>query len=1165
MPSSKLLVEKLGLSAQQLLVVVAALLLTAVSAYSVIRLVDERYQAALRNKISTVLDSTKESVRVWSREQRLLVQSIAQDKHVRKVTKALLALPRKRETLLAAPSQEEMRHEMRFYLESKLYEGYFIIAPDSISLASSRNANVGTPNLLVRYPELLAEVWSGKTRLTPLQRSDVFLERGPQLAASGQETMFVATPIRDESGAIIALLTLRINPFSMLFTIMEHERIGETGDSYAFDRYGMLLSESRFEEELTRIGLLEPGQSSASHLLLLDPGIDLTKGDGMGSVPGELPLTRMVASATSGEDGIDLEGYRDYRGVPVVGAWRWERDLGFGFAIEQDVAEAYDMFYFVRLTTVGAAVITALILVVLAAVFASGKRKIASAQNRLQAIVETANDGIIVIDGQGLIERVNPAMEQMFGYASDVLIGHNVSMLIPEFILSEDDGQLDRNRETSAARVIGTGRETEARRSNGDVFPVELNVNRMELSAGLHFAGVIRDISERKKAEQTIIQAREEAVEANRAKSTFLATMSHEIRTPLYGVVGTVDMLAHTELDSSQHDLVATARDSATLLQGIIDDILDFSKIEAGRLDLEQAPLTLEPLVEKLGGNLRYLADKRGVELLIYCDPKLPEVKGDPVRLRQILYNLTGNAIKFSGGQSGKSGQVMISVLLEKKRSGRVDVCFRVSDNGIGMSAEVQKRLFMSFVQGEEDTTRRFGGTGLGLVITQRLVEMMGGYIEVESSEGQGSIFSVHISLEQEAESSVVDTSDLKGIKVLLVNGNDDVTWMLTNYLQHAGAEVMSVNSDEAIDTCRKECGGIKEPVVVIDTEGDMEMARPLREELRSAMKSVEMRFVLLERGRRCYARPHEDDGLTLDMNALHRATLLNAVAAVVGRESPIQEVAAPKEVLSDPPLSVDEAREKGRLILLADDNETNKMVIGQQLQMIGYLAESAKDGREALEMWRTGSYAMLMTDCHMPEMDGYQLSETIRREEPDGGRIPIMAITADALKGAAQKCFAAGMDDYLTKPIQLYQLQQAMERWLPDTTQERGRDRTTDAPEEASHEAVDPLALGRLLDTQDREMLAEYYTDFLETSTPTVEQIRGAFHEGDLPVLGSLAHKLKSSALTVGANALADCCLALEMAGKQSDTQAANQQMLHFFRLFDQVHKWIDNYCKTE
>ncbi len=1429
MPSGRLAGKsRKGLNTQQLLAVCAALFIMAVSAYSTVHLIQQRYQHSLENSLTTLLQTTIEAIRLWKDSEYLTVRELAQDENIRNATRTLLALPHKPEPLLAADAQQRLRNLMKPYLD--YHRGYFLIAPDNISLASSRNSNVGTINLLTKYPTILARLWNGETLLTPVQRSDVPLssnrEKQPQ---PGDETLFVVTPLKDNNGNVIALLALRIDPYKTLFPLAEKARLGETGESYFFDHYGLMLSRSRFDEQLIQIGLLEPGQSSATNIQVADPGIDLTSLKHRQTLPTDLSLTRMVASALRGGKGSDVKGYRDYRGVPVVGVWEWDNQLGIGLGMEQDVAEAYELFYFVSILIYGGGVIAALILLALVWVFASGKRQLAQLQLRLQSIVETANDGIVVINDQGMIESVNPAMETIFGYSTGEMIGRNVNMLMPEPHHNQHDGYLERYRKTGKARIIGIRQEVDGRRRDGTIFSMELGVNRLDIDSGLHFAGVIHDISERKaaelalaqerdftrdvldsltahitvldekgqivltnrawkefaehncmpkqqsgvginyvevvqhasghtsseaaevaeklqemlagrlqsfsmeypcrgqdkkrwfqmranyfihqdhsavvvshiditrrkeselqlrslndqlrttqqalersgigemwidsqtgrvvhvnehtceflgysreealtltipdfdvhytgreletlvaslqergwgrfetvhmtkqgqhipvevtamtmmdeegkaisicfvvditerkEAEESILKAQEEAISANRAKSTFLATMSHEIRTPLNGVVGTIEMLAHTPLEDSQQDLVATAQDSATLLQGIIDDILDFSKIEAGRLELEQVSIAVEPLVEKLGENLQHIARNRGVELLLYVDPTLPQIKGDPVRLRQILYNIAGNAIKFSSGLPDRNGQVVISVQLEHRESGKVTICFRISDNGIGMSPEVQSRLFNAFVQGEGATTRRFGGTGLGLVITERLVEMMDGSIEINSTEGEGSTFTVHLTLD-EITSPPIETSNLEGIRVILLT-QDKAAHILTNYLQHAGAEVLSEEADKAVEMCKKECPGNDELVVVIDTRGDRELAATLRNTMRNEIADIDLRFLLVERGNRRYARPHEDDGMTLDLNAMRRNTLLNAVAALVGRESPEQERVVPIRPAPEIPLSVEEAREQGRLILLVDDNATNRKVISQQLQLLGYLAEAAADGQEALNMWRNDEYEMLLTDCHMPVMDGYQLSETIRREEPEGIHKPIIAITADALKGTAQRCFASGMDDYLTKPLQLNNLQQAMDKWLPlDTSVKKKSTAKTKKSctkvKKVKPGVVDPKTLGDLLGSHEPGFLAEYYTDFLETSTPTVEQLATAFHNGDLSAISTLSHKLKSAARTIGANNLADCCLALEMAGKTGDATKVDEQMSLLPDMFQSVRDWIENYCKS-
>ncbi len=1156
-------IKNLELNAQLLAVFLAVILIGA-GAYGAVQLIEQRYQRGLEYSLSAVIDTTAKGINLWKKEEMLMVQGMAQEESIIEAAKALLRVQREQKPLLKSKAQQRLRRMMRPNLNK--YRGYFLIAPDNISLASSRDGNVGTSNLLTKYPDILEQLWSGETRLTPIQRSDVSLSTEIEtLPQPGDETLFAGTPVRDEDGDIIALLTLRIDPYKTLLPLTSKGELGETGESYFFDRHGVLLSNSRHEYQLIQLGLLEPGMSSVANLRIRDPGVDLTKLDYKMQFPNNLPLTRMAASATKGEKGTDITGYRDYRGVPVVGAWQWDKELGIGLATEQDVAEAYRLFYFVKTLIYGGSTIAAMILLALAWVFISGKQSLAQLQNRLQAIVETSDYGIVVINEQGVIESINPSMESMFGYSAQEMIDNNISMLMPEPHHSQHDLYLEHYRHTGDSKIIGVGREVEGKRKDGSVFPIDLRINRLELASGLHFAGLIRDISERKQAEQGILKAREEAVHANSAKSNFLATMSHEIRTPLNGIVGTIDMLAHTSLNKDQQDLVETAQDSAVLLQGIIEDILDFSKIEAGRLELEMVPLYLEDLVEKLGENLQHIAKLSEVELLIYIDPELQQIKGDPLRLRQILYNLAGNAIKFSSDLTDRVGQVVISAQLQRRVAGKADISFQVKDNGIGMSREVQERLFRPFVQGEGEITRRFGGTGLGLVITQRLVEIMNGHIELESTEGEGSTFTVHVTLEETTELPPIETSNLEGIKVVLLT-RDEAAQILSSYLRHAGATVVQKIADEAVELCKKERGDANELFVVIDTRGDMDSSTALRNTLREEISDIDQHFLFIERGQRRYARPYEKDGLTLDLNAMRRKTLLNAIAALAGRESPELQTPALIQPEPDIPLSVDEAKAQGRLILLVDDNPTNVKVIGQQLNMLGYLAETAEDGADALEMWRTGSYSLILTDCHMPIMDGYQLSEIIRREETPGTRIPIIATTADALKGTAQRCFDAGMNDYLTKPMKLQQLREALRKWAPKVGVEDESDKEQSFTQGAdmSHEDIDQTALGNILGTQDPEMLAEYYNSFLETSTPTAKQIQDAFNAGDLSEVSRLAHKLKSSARTVGANRLGDCCQALEEAGREGDAQSVSQQMELLPVLFNGVKAWIEHSYAT-
>lgn len=662
------------------------------------------------------------------------------------------------------------------------------------------------------------------------------------------------------------------------------------------------------------------------------------------------------------------------------------------------------------------------------------QNKLQEAQDRLKAVVETTADGIFIISDRGVIESANPACGKMFGFPLDDMVGRPFNHLLPELDFGNDTSFLQRYVNTVERDDARASRVVNGVRQDGSVFPADLVVSVLELQSGVFFAATVRDITTRKQDERALIRAREEAEQANLAKSTFLATMSHEIRTPLFGIVGTLDVLKLSSgLDQSQQSMINTARTSATTLQGIIDDILDFSKIEAGKLELEIAPLSLESEIEIIGEALRFVAAENNVELLLFADPALPVVKGDSVRLQQIFFNLMGNAIKFSGVTPGRDGRVMLSVEMHAEDNDSVEIICQVRDNGIGMSTEVQERLFQSFTQGEDSITRRFGGSGLGLVITKHLVELMAGRIDVQSVENEGSIFTVSLTLEKVPVASDIPSSDLSGLHVLLIKTDDDAAWVLERYCSHAGAKVITADVDAVVGQFRSLVNVTSDLVVVIDTQGDEAIFSPLRERLLQQAGGVDLRFVLLERGMRRYSRPY-DGAITLDLNAANRSALLNAVAATAGRESRMLN----QEPVGGGPDSsacqtVDEARAANRLVLVADDNAINRKVLERQITMLGYAAEFAEDGEQALSMWKQSAYGLLMTDCHMPKMDGYQLARNIRNEEKAGQHMPIVAITADAMKETVSKCHAAGMQGCLTKPMGLEQLKEVLVQWLPD------------------------------------------------------------------------------------------------------------------------------------
>ncbi|MDP4027918.1 MAG: PAS domain S-box protein [Gallionella sp.] len=759
-----------------------------------------------------------------------------------------------------------------------------------------------------------------------------------------------------------------------------------------------------------------------------------------------------------------------------------------------------------------------------------------------------------------------------------------------------------------------------------------------ENGKAVRMLGVRMDITERKRAENALLeltedledlvgkrtialeQAKSEAEQANRSKSDFLAAMSHEIRTPMNGVIGMIDILQQSSLTGPQKEMANIIHDSAFSLLVVINDILDFSKIEAGKLQIEIAPMDAAGVVDGSCESLYQMALKKGVELTLFTDPAIPAtVLGDAGRLRQILVNLANNAIKFSSGQD-RPGKVSVRALLVENSShlitvrpapsavlrtegfveglggstgsprtagGEVTLEFRVTDNGIGIDEATQARLFTPFTQADTSTTRTYGGTGLGLAISRQLANIMGGEITVQSEPGKGSMFSMRVPFDLPQEQHASESSPMfAGLACLVVGGSESLADDLAAYLVHDGAV-----AERATDTAAMRqwiaCRPSGLCVVVIDTAGvNPSPDTSLPDELRIAARpNADVRFVAIERGGRRHCRVVAANHVELDAEVMHRRAFLEAVAIAAGRI----EQAAPEEKHGDahvkPRLSREEARRRGSLILVAEDNEINQKVILQQLMLLGRTADIANNGREALKRWQSGDYAILFADLHMPEMDGYELTAAIRATETDTGetgkpRTPIIAFTANALKGEADHCRAIGMDDYLSKPVQLADLKAMLEKWMPVVSSDPIQGETASAENVGRREsqastpsltlplqgggniAVDVNTLKALVGN-DEAMIREFLHDFRLSAKKIAAELKGACNDGQAKQAGILAHKLKSSARSMGALALGELCATMEQAGKAEDNDALNGLLPKFDAEMDAVDEYLGPFWK--
>ncbi|HSH60737.1 MAG TPA: response regulator [Acidimicrobiales bacterium] len=660
-------------------------------------------------------------------------------------------------------------------------------------------------------------------------------------------------------------------------------------------------------------------------------------------------------------------------------------------------------------------------------------------EERSRLILESSGEGIYGIDLGGRCTFVNPAAAQALGYAAEELLGQNMHQLVHH---SRADGSPYPVMECPIYQTFREGRSCRVDsevlwRRDGTCFPAEYS------SHGIVDGGVVQgavvtfsDITERKQIEEELAAAHDQALDASRLKSEFLANMSHEIRTPMNGVMGMTDLLLDTQLDPEQRGYAEAVRTSADALLTVINDILDFSKIEAGKLDLEVVDLDLREAVEGVAELLACRAHDKGLELATLVEADLPRaIKGDPVRVRQVLLNLVGNAVKFT-----EKGEVVVRVRLLEHRGEGVVVRFDVSDTGIGIPPDRKASLFDSFTQADSSTTRRYGGTGLGLAICKQLTELMGGEIGVESEAGKGSTFWFTARLGKGSEEAVGQAWEpvaLEGLRVLVVDDNATNRTILEQTLKNWKMQpTLAESGPEGLGRLRRAAEeGEPYPLAILDYQmpdmDGVELARSIRADPVVA----DTRLVLLTSAA---SRGERDLGLQAGVDGVlpkpaRQSTLYDTLALVLGKRGFPRSAGVVIGYLAE-----SRPRSRGH-VLLAEDNPVNQKVALVMLEKIGHQVDVVANGKEAVAAVSRRPYGVVLMDCQMPEMDGYEATRQIRQMS-GGGRIPIIALTAGAMKQDQESALSAGMDDYLSKPVKLAELAEVIERWIPGNPEVDGR-----------------------------------------------------------------------------------------------------------------------------
>ena len=864
------------------------------------------------------------------------------------------------------------------------------------------------------------------------------------------------------------------------------------------------------------------------------------------------------------------------------------------------------------------------------------EQEILQSRERLKMIYHSANDGIFIIDPAAeKIVEVNPRAATMLGYSMEQLCGMPVDKIHPH--------DLDALRRFSEA-VITKGsyftQELSCITRNKRQLPVEVSASRLRLGNRTLILAMVRDITDRRQVEDEMKRAKEAAETANRAKSEFLATMSHEIRTPMNGLIGMIDLLVGTGLDDQQKRYLAVAKSSADALLTLMNDVLDLSKIEADKIELEFISFALREGIEDWIQTFATKAAQKEIELLCQIDPNVPEqVTGDPNRIRQVITNLLNNALKFTD-----HGEVGLSVTVQRIDGQWSTVRFEVHDTGVGIPADRMDRLFQAFSQIDAATTRKYGGSGLGLAISKRLVELMGGQIEVHSVVDRGTSFVFTVPLQRDEPPVQVTASDVaqpvRGSKILVIDDCERHVHILRSLLTGWGLEVeVFTDGASAIERSRSAVAqGRPFDLIICDFHmpgmDGLEVASQISRDLATNATSVDPTLtspgilllttiddqiegqILSQIGRiGCLSKPIRRMDLAQSVvRAIHSAKPLESNVSTPVHISTQDPTPLPQEdSIHDRPSNAHTGMAAGQVkppvpvtaeagkpthrslktirILLAEDNEINQLVAGEVLTQAGFEFELASNGREAVETVVSGDFDIVLMDCQMPEMDGFDATRQIREIESTGrvlarsGRLPIVALTANAIKGDRDRCLAAGMDEYLTKPLDPHRLIETIQRCLtgqsdPVSLSSQARTVEQASPnhskrrDDGQHDpasATTPIEPGSDLNTQtgskvetphsptqdnqvlpfeveglvsrcmdDAAFLDRLLDRFRLRSVQILERLVESLQAGDAQQAASDAHCFKGMAANLAAKQLCELASQLEVLGREGQLEQA-------------------------
>lgn len=727
-------------------------------------------QRDLNDLLASHIRVSQEFIRIWAAEREKNIAVLSTSEDLRSIIEELLELPRVHDALVASPAQAKLRRLLSSMIIEREFLGFSIISPDLVYLATTPDESVGDVAIFAYEGDLLVRVFEGGSVVSfSLQSTDA-----KSSVTSDMSGTHVIGPIFNSKKEVIAALVFRVNPKADLGRITKLSRFGETGETYAFDRTGRLLTGSRFESQLREMGQIHAKQGSAGVVEIRDPGGNLFQGFKPPLPRDQWPFTLAVESAVRGGSGKNLSGYRDYRGVPVVGAWVWDSRLGLGLVTEIDFREAYQGFHSTRRLVSIIFSLTVVLFLGFSATLTKALRRTVNLADEVKrnetffrTVLDTSAIGIIMIDRDGIIQLFNKSAERMFGYTMQEVLGRNVNMLMPEPDHSNHDGYLRNYLTTNKAKIIGLGREVTACRKNGTVFPIDLAVSEVRIGTEVTFIGATRDITERKQMEIALVKARdnlESRVEKrtlelkliNEELKNFAYIVSHDLRSPLVNLKGFTGELGTClkdiqsvlervwpHIDEAAKRRVANIFErevpeamgfinaSVSRMDNLINAVLQLSRI--GRREMGLQSINVESLVKKILISLGHQIEKRRTRVIVGA---LPDVIGDPIAIEQIFSNILSNAVNYLKHDC-------IGVIQVSAESGEHETTFHIQDNGRGIAEDDMDKVFEVFRRaGKQDIP----GEGMGLAYVKALVRRHGGTIWCESKLDVGTTFSFTIS-----------------------------------------------------------------------------------------------------------------------------------------------------------------------------------------------------------------------------------------------------------------------------------------------------------------------------------------------------------------------------------------------------------------------------------